>query len=46
MVTKQDVREVRKFLDKFKSKTNVSMSDDVLNAIEEMCAVYEFKYNM
>ena len=46
MVTKQDVREVRKFLDKFKSKTNVSMSDDVLNAIEEMCAVYELKYNM
>lgn len=46
MVTKQDVREVRNLLNKFNKKISVSISDDVIKAIENMCADYEMKYNM
>ena len=46
MVTKQDVKEVRNFLNKFNKKISVCMSDDVLKAIDNMCADYEFKYKM
>ena len=45
MVTKEEVREVRNFLKKFNSKTNVSISDDVIKAIDSMCSDYEFRYN-
>lgn len=46
MVTKQDVREVRNLLNKFNKKISVCISDDVIKAIENMCADYEMKYNM
>ena len=46
MVTKQDVREVRNLLNKFNKKISVSISDDVIKAIENMCVDYEMKYNM
>lgn len=46
MVTKQDVREVRNLLNKFNKKISVSISDDAIKAIENMCADYEMKYNM
>ena len=46
MVTKEEVKTVRKFLDKFKSKITVTVSDDVIKAIDSMCADYEFRYNM
>ena len=46
MVTKQDVKEVRNFLNKFNKKISVSISDDTINAINNMCADYEMRYNM
>ena len=46
MVTKQDVKTVRNFLNKFNTKMEVAISDDVLASIENMVADYEFKYNM
>ena len=45
MVTKQDVKEVRKFLNGFNNKITVCISDDTIKAIENMCADYEMKYN-
>ena len=36
----------RKFLNKFKVNVNVSLSDDELDAIENLVADYEFKYDM
>ena len=46
MVTKQDVKTVRNFLNKFNKKMEVILSDDVLNSIENMVADYEFKYKI
>lgn len=46
MVTKQDVKEVRNFLNKFRININVSISDDAIKAIENMCADYEMRYNI
>jgi len=46
MVTRQEVKEVRNFLNKFNKKTTVGISDDVIKAIDCMCADYEFKYQM
>ena len=46
MVTKQDVKTVRNFLNKFNAKMEVAISDDVLDSIENMVADYEFKYDM
>ena len=46
MVTKEDVRLARKFLNKFKSNVTVGLSDDELNAIENLVVDYEFKYDM
>lgn len=46
MVTREDVRRARKFLNKFKRDVTVGLSDDELNAIENLVADYEFKYNM
>ena len=45
MVTLQEVKTVRKFLNKFNSTMEVSISDDVINAIENMCVDYELKYD-
>ena len=46
MVTRQNVKEVRNFLNKFNKNISVCMSDDVLKAIDNMCSDYEFKYKM
>ena len=45
MVTRQDVKIIRKFLNNNKSG-NINISVDELNAIDNMCADYEFKYKM
>jgi len=42
MVTKNDIIELRKFL---KSGKNV-MSYSVHNTIEELCSIYETRYNI
>ncbi len=42
MVTKDDIIELRKFL---KSGKNV-MSYSVYNTIEELCSIYETRYNL
>lgn len=46
MVTREDVKLARKFLNKFKCNVTIGFSDDELNAIENLVADYEFKYNM
>ena len=40
MVTRQDVKEVRKFL------TTKKLTNAAKDAIENMCADFEFKYQM
>ena len=42
MVTKGDIKELRKFL---KSGKNV-MPYSVYNIVEELCLIYEMKYNI
>lgn len=46
MITREDIRLARKFLNKFKRDITVGLSDDELNAIENLVADYEFKYDM
>ncbi len=46
MVTKQDIKKVRNFINNRKSGINVSIPSDILCAIDSMCADYEFKYDM
>lgn len=46
MVTRQDVKKVRKLLNGFNKKITVCISDDTIKAIENMCTDYEMRYNM
>ena len=46
MVTKQDVTRVRKLLNKLHNHAEVSLSEDTIESIENMCADYELKYDL
>lgn len=44
MVTREEVKSVRNFVNKLRSGINVSVPSDVLCVINNMCADYESQY--
>ena len=45
MVTREEVKSVRNFVNKLRYGVNVSIPSDILCAIDSMCADYEFRYD-
>ena len=45
MITKEEVKQVRNFLNKACPDQSITLSASLLNAIDSMCADYEFQYS-
>jgi len=45
MVTREEVKKVRNFVNKLRYDVNASIPNDILCAIDSMCADYEFRYD-
>lgn len=45
MVTREEVRQVRNFLNRSCPDKTMTLSASLLNAIDSMCADYEFQYS-
>ena len=45
MVTKEEVKQVRNFLNRAYPDRQIALSASLLNAIDSMCADYEFRYS-
>ena len=44
MVTREEVKSVRNFVNKLRYGVNVSIPSDILCAIDKMCSDYESQY--
>ena len=44
MITKEEVKQVRNFLNRAYPDQSITLSASLLNAIDSMCADYEFQY--
>ena len=44
MITREEVKQVRNFLNRACPGQSITLSASLLNAIDSMCADYEFRY--